>query len=89
MFSKVLLGGLHRINGRKRRNGAYPRMRPRGRRWAAGKNCRCLMFHDRRPSSPLFPCMRRTIPPVTIGTGGISYVQRQISTKSMSLTCET
>ena len=25
--------------------------------------------------------MRHTIPPVTIGTGGISFVQRQISTK--------
>ena len=38
---------------------------------------------------PLFPCMRCTIPPVTIGTGGISSVQRQISSNSLRHTCET
>ena len=52
-----------------------------GRRWAAGKNCRCLKFYNRRPSSPPFSSMRRTIPPATIGAGGISFVQRQISPK--------
>ena len=32
---------------------------------------------------PLFPCMRNTIPPVTIGTGGISSVQRLIFPKQL------
>ena len=49
------LGGDSARSLRSRRNGAYLRVRPRGRRWAAGINCRCRKLHGRRPSSPLFP----------------------------------
>ena len=84
VFSRLPVGDSAR-SLRSRRNGARLRMRPKGRRWAAGENCRCRNLSIAAHLLPLFPSIRRTIPPVTTGTGGISSVQQQKIGASPSL----
>ena len=53
----------------------------KGERWAAVKGLRYHRHPLRRPSFPFDLRARDTIPPVTAGTGGISYVRRHIFTQ--------